>query len=62
MPVRQTVSGFLALLRRIAGMPDYQAYLEHLRTHHPEVPVPSEREFFAQYLDSRYRSGATRCC
>jgi uncharacterized short protein YbdD (DUF466 family) len=58
----QTVRGFLALLRRIAGMPDYAAYLEHSRRHHPESAPLSERDFFNQYLETRYRSGATRCC
>jgi len=51
-----------SLLRRIAGMPDYEAYLEHLRSSHPERAVPSEREYYAEYLRSRYEAGPTRCC
>jgi len=47
---------------RLLGMPDYEAYVAHLRTRHPERQVPSEREFFEQYLRYRYESGATRCC
>jgi uncharacterized short protein YbdD (DUF466 family) len=27
-------------------MPNYEAYLEHLRSCHPECPVPSEREYY----------------
>ena len=52
----------VADFRRIAGMPDYNAYLEHLRRCHPDWPVPSEREFFALYVESRYGAGPTRCC
>ena len=52
----------LAVLRRIAGMPDYAAYVVHLHTHHPGCPIPSEREFFADYVKHRYEDGPTRCC
>lgn len=51
-----------SLVRRITGMPDYAAYTAHLRRCHPERPVPSEREFFAEYLRTRYGDGASRCC
>jgi uncharacterized short protein YbdD (DUF466 family) len=52
----------VAALRRIVGMPDYQSYLEHLRRKHPECTVPSEREYFDQYVAARYSGGPTRCC
>ena len=54
-----TLSRLLSALRRITGMPDYAAYVAHLRTAHPDAPVPSEREYFDQYLEARYESGAT---
>ena len=43
-------------------MPDYHAYLCHLREAHPACPVPSPREFFTMYLEQRYGNGPTRCC
>jgi uncharacterized short protein YbdD (DUF466 family) len=52
----------LAALRRVFGMPDYAGYLAHLRAHHPDRPVPTEREFYDQYVQARYGDGATRCC
>ena len=52
----------LEVLRRVAGMPDYAAHLEHLRRRHPDRTVPTEREFFEQYLQGRYGDGPTRCC
>lgn len=59
-PLRRT--DVPAVLRRIAGMPDYSAYTEHLRRCHPERPVPSEREFYHEFVKARYEDSATRCC
>ena len=52
----------MTALRRIVGMPDYTAYLAHLRAAHPERPVPTERQYFDEYLKGRYETGPTRCC
>jgi uncharacterized short protein YbdD (DUF466 family) len=52
----------LSAVRRIAGMPDYAAHLEHLRRCHPEREVPSEREFYEEFVRARYADGPTRCC
>jgi uncharacterized short protein YbdD (DUF466 family) len=60
--VRRTVARVAELLRRIAGMPDYKAYVEHLRSCHPERALPREREYFEQYVAARYGDGPTRCC
>jgi uncharacterized short protein YbdD (DUF466 family) len=51
-----------AVFRKIAGMPDYEAHLAHLRQHHPECPIPTRREFYESHLRSRYGGGPTRCC
>lgn len=51
-----------AFLRKIAGMPDYAAHVEHLRRCHPERPVPTERQFYEDYVRARYGDGPTRCC
>ena len=59
---RETVAGFLAAVRRVAGMPDYDAYLEHLWRCHPDRLVPTEREYFETFLRTRYGDGPTRCC
>lgn len=52
----------LVALRRIAGMPDYASYLEHLRRCHPALPEPSERQFYEDFIRARYEDGPTRCC
>jgi uncharacterized short protein YbdD (DUF466 family) len=52
----------LRMIRRISGMPDYAGYVEHAKRCHPERPVASEREFYEEFLRTRYESGPTRCC
>jgi uncharacterized short protein YbdD (DUF466 family) len=62
MAARSLVQSFQFCLRRIAGMPDYERHIEHLRRCHPEQPIPTERQYFEQFLESRYHDGPTRCC
>lgn len=61
------MSGFLRLLRQTArlmvGMPDYDAYLRHMLTHHPERPAMDRTQFFRDRQEARYggKNGG-RCC
>jgi uncharacterized short protein YbdD (DUF466 family) len=51
--------------RLMIGVPDYQTYLEHRRTYHPDEPVMSYEEFFRERQDARYAVGGGRfrgCC
>ena len=52
----------ITTVRAIAGMPDYEAYVAHLRRCHPERPVPTERRFYDEFVKRRYGDGPTRCC
>jgi uncharacterized short protein YbdD (DUF466 family) len=52
----------LSVIRRISGMPDYAAHVDHLRRCHPGQPIPTEREFYEEFLRTRYADGPTRCC
>ena len=49
---------------RMLGAPDYEAYLQHHRCHHPEAPLMSEREYARVFIDRRYnrKDGGGRCC
>jgi uncharacterized short protein YbdD (DUF466 family) len=60
--MRAEIRAFVRALRRVMGMPDYPAHLEHLRRSHPERPLPTEREFFDEFVRTRYGDGPTRCC
>jgi uncharacterized short protein YbdD (DUF466 family) len=57
-----SVEQALRVMRRISGMPDYAAHVEHLRRCHPERPLPSPAEFYEEFLRTRYGDGPTRCC
>jgi uncharacterized short protein YbdD (DUF466 family) len=51
--------GWRHALRRMFGMPDYDAYLEHCRAagHEPRL---SEREFVAEFFEAKGKG--VRCC
>ena len=51
-----------AAYHRIFDVPDYAAYVKHLREHHPDQEPLTEREFAAQYVDRRYGTKGPRCC
>lgn len=61
------MSGFLSLLQQTArlmvGMPDYDAYLRHMLTHHPDRPVMDRTQFFRDRQEARYggKNGG-KCC
>lgn len=49
-------------VRRVAGMPDYQAHVAHLGRSHPDRAVPTEREYYEDFVAARYGDGPSRCC
>ena len=57
-----SLRAFARLIRRIAGMPDYEAHVQHLRDAHPGCPIPSRREYYDEFLRARYANGPSRCC
>jgi uncharacterized short protein YbdD (DUF466 family) len=51
-----------SIVRAVLGAPDYQRYVEHIRTRHPgEVPL-SAREFARRRMEARYDTPGSRCC
>lgn len=61
------MSSFLNRLRRMAhmmvGMPDYDAYLRHMRDHHPARTPMDRTTFFRERQEARYggKNGG-KCC
>jgi len=51
-----------ALVRRIVGAPDYDAYVRHIAEHHPGSVPQTEREFLDERLMARYSRAGSRCC
>ena len=48
--------------RLAVGIPDYDAYLAHMRRRHPDVAPMDRERFFAERLQARYGRGRSRCC
>jgi len=48
--------------RLAIGVPDYEAYLAHMRAHHPERRAMDYAEFFNERQQKRYGNGRTGCC
>lgn len=51
-----------AVIRRIIGVPDYEVYVAHVRSHHPGQEPLSERDFLREQLTARYSRPGSRCC
>ena len=49
-------------VRGVTRADRYDRYVDHLRRTHPELPVPSEREFWAEHYAEMERNPTTRCC
>lgn len=50
------------VVRTIIGVPDYDRYVEHAQTCHPDRPVMSREEFAKNRMDARYNQPGNRCC
>lgn len=46
----------------IMGDNAYQHYVTHQRVHHPEEPIPTEREFWIARHAEAEANPKTRCC
>ena len=53
---------FISLL---VGVPSYERYVEHMKVHHPNDPIKSQKEFFCEAQEARYNGKGgrvSRCC
>ena len=51
--------------RLMVGIPDYDSYVAHRQTTHPDQPVMTHREFFRERQEARYAVSKGRfrgCC
>ena len=66
MPDILTLKGWaIRTARLMVGIPDYQTYVEHRRTFHPDQPIMSYEEFFRDRQNARYAVAKGRfrgCC
>lgn len=53
---------FISLL---VGVPCYDKYLDHMKSHHPDAPIKSRKDFFCEAQEARYNAKGgrvSRCC
>lgn len=51
--------------KMLIGIPDYDNYVEHMKTNHPDKPYMTYNEFFRERQEARYGGGGeggVRCC
>lgn len=48
--------------RLAIGLPDYEAYVAHLRRAHPDREPMDRAAFFRERMEARYGRGRSRCC
>jgi uncharacterized short protein YbdD (DUF466 family) len=53
---------FVALVRKIIGVPDYETYKQHMAATHPDCAIMTEREFAEDRLVNKYSKPGQRCC
>jgi uncharacterized short protein YbdD (DUF466 family) len=49
-------------LDSVLGGRDYARYVQHLRRNHPELPIPTERDYWRDRHAAADRNPANRCC
>jgi uncharacterized short protein YbdD (DUF466 family) len=50
------------VVRRVIGVPDYDAYLAHMQAHHPGIAPLDAGSFARDALSRRYDRPGSRCC
>jgi uncharacterized short protein YbdD (DUF466 family) len=65
-PLRDRLASFwrkaVQTARLAIGVPDYDVYLAHMQSHHPDRRAMSYTEFFNERQQKRYGNGRTGCC
>lgn len=60
--LRLTLWRLGTLLRALAGVPDYERYVAHMRRRHPDAPVLSRGELIARCQRDRFDRPGGKCC
>jgi len=61
--MRDVLKKIAATFRLMVGVGDYEAYVKHCVEHHPEITVPSRKDWYRARVDARYggKKGVQRC-
>ena len=61
-PLPELVAAIARVLRTIAGVPDYERYVAHMRARHPGCAPLSMGDFLAERQRERFEKPGSRCC
>lgn len=63
MRISKKIQRLIASIHTIIGAPNYEQYVNHMKTHHPNQPILKKGDFYQQMIDRKYNSKtANRCC
>jgi uncharacterized short protein YbdD (DUF466 family) len=48
--------------RMMVGLPDYDTYVQHVRTTHPDRAPMTYDEFFRERQEARFSGSTGKCC
>jgi uncharacterized short protein YbdD (DUF466 family) len=60
--VRRSWRAIAKAIRQIVGVPDYDAYVRHMRAHHPEAELVTPDAFMRNCWEEKYSRPGHRCC
>lgn len=49
-------------VRAIIGVPDYERYVEHCRSNHPDDAPMTRDQFAIDLMERKYSKPGARCC
>lgn len=60
----QTIRSIMQSFRLMVGLPDYTAYVKHMKSTHPDRPIMPYEVFFWERQNARYSGNGkvSRCC
>ena len=60
--IARLLGAIARVLRAVAGVPDYERYVAHMRTRHPGTAPLSAGDFLAERQRERFEKPGGRCC
>ena len=60
--LRRLLDASARVLRALAGVPDYERYVAHMRVRHPGTAPMSAGDFLAERQRERFEKPGGRCC
>jgi len=56
------LTGIARAMRAVLGAPDYERYVAHVQSAHPDREPMTCQEFMRDRMENRYSKPGSRCC